>query len=330
MNAILRPHCFARVALTVALFAGSSATAHGQIFNRLIGSRFGMSPPTAPTNPAAPASPVLPPSLNLPPQATGSLLSGLNAGGTALRPGNGWLVSDLTHQGIQGQQLAGVNHQLQPYKQNGVLTFPQSTTAGVQHPPGSFPGHSWQGHGDPAELLRRHDGKDHDRDGKGHDHDAKAHEHDGKGQDHDGKGHDRDAKGHDHDSKSHEKHDAKGQDHDGKGHDRDAKGHDRDGKGQERHDAKGQDHDGKGHDRDVKGHDHDGKGHDKHDAKGQDHDGKGLDKHDAKGQNHNGSGHGTDHNHQPSWQPQHPGQGHSPATPGSHPSFSKGKGKGKG
>ena len=112
MKTILRPHFLARVALTAALFAGASATAHGQLLNRL-GARLGISPPTNPTTPTAPAAPttpVLPPTLNLPPQATSSLLSGLNSSGTALRPGNGWLASDLTHQGILGKQLADAIH----------------------------------------------------------------------------------------------------------------------------------------------------------------------------------------------------------------------------
>src|SRR5262245_1413134 len=85
----------------------------------LIGSRGGALAPT----PITP--PILPPSLNLPPAATSSLLNGLSASGAALRPGMGWLVSDMTQQGIRGPQLADIIHQLKPYKQRGVLTFPQ-------------------------------------------------------------------------------------------------------------------------------------------------------------------------------------------------------------
>jgi len=100
------------------------AVAHAQA--NLIGSRGGAIDPN-PIVPAPAVSPVLPPSLSLPPAAQDSLLNGLNAGGTALRPGMGWLVSDLAQQGIHGQQLGDIIHQLKPYKQRGVLTFPQAT-----------------------------------------------------------------------------------------------------------------------------------------------------------------------------------------------------------
>src|SRR5207249_4570702 len=96
------------------------------------------------------------PSLNLPPAATGSLLNGLNASGTALRPGMGWLVSDLTHQGIHGQQLADVIHQLKPYKQRGVLTFPQANpSAGTPFPAPGLPqtGVTFPGRGGPGFPL---------------------------------------------------------------------------------------------------------------------------------------------------------------------------------
>jgi hypothetical protein len=103
---------------TICALVPSPANAQADI----VGSRGGLtaSPIAAPATP-----PILPPSLNLPPAATSSLLNGLNSSGAALRPGMGWLVSDMTHQGIHGQQLADVIHQLKPYKQRGVLTFPQ-------------------------------------------------------------------------------------------------------------------------------------------------------------------------------------------------------------
>jgi hypothetical protein len=72
------------------------------------------------------AAPTLPSNLHLPPQATSSLTNGLNSSGTATRHGMGWIVSDMTHQGVHGQQLSDAIHQLKPYKQQGVLTFPQS------------------------------------------------------------------------------------------------------------------------------------------------------------------------------------------------------------
>ncbi|HEY1377288.1 MAG TPA: hypothetical protein VGF55_10865 [Gemmataceae bacterium] len=159
----IRPVRLVGAVVGLALFFGLSAAAFGQA--DLIGARGGQ---TVPPPPTLPTTPVLPPTLNLPPQATSSLLNGLNASGTALRPGMGWLVSDLTHQDIHGQQLADVIHQLKPYKQQGVLTFPQNTsqpgaptpapTAGHQ-PQGSFP--SWPGHGNGH-------GKGGGKGGKGH------------------------------------------------------------------------------------------------------------------------------------------------------------------
>jgi hypothetical protein len=110
----------------VLLFAGLCASARGQA--DLIGSRGGL------TTPTVPPTPVLPPTLNLPPDVTSSLLNGLNSSGTALRPGMGWLVSDLSHQGFQGPQLADIIHQLKPYKQRGVLTFPQTVQQPVTSP----------------------------------------------------------------------------------------------------------------------------------------------------------------------------------------------------
>ena len=99
-----------------------SGTARGQA--GLIGSQGGLTAPVVPTT-----APVLPPGLNLPPQVANSLVNGLDAGGTALRPGMGWLVSDAAQQGVQGPQLADVIHQLKPYQQRGVLSFPQSTVS---------------------------------------------------------------------------------------------------------------------------------------------------------------------------------------------------------
>jgi hypothetical protein len=110
----------------ILFFAGLCASAHGQA--DLIGSRGGLTTPTVPT------TPVLPPTLNLPPDVTSRLLNGLNSSGTALRPGMGWLVSDLSHQGFQGPQLADIIHQLKPYKQRGVLTFPQTVQQPVTSP----------------------------------------------------------------------------------------------------------------------------------------------------------------------------------------------------
>lgn len=90
---------------------------------------------TAPTT--TPTLPTLPSTLNLPEGAKTSLLNGLNSSGTATRHGMGWIVSDMTHQGIKGQQLADAIHQLKPYKQRGVLTFPQNGPAvGGQQPGG--------------------------------------------------------------------------------------------------------------------------------------------------------------------------------------------------
>jgi hypothetical protein len=140
----IQPSHIAGALVGLALFSGSSSTACGQ--GGLIGSRGGLTAPTAPT---VPTQPVLPPTLNLPPVATNSLLNGLNASGTALRPGMGWLVSDLTHQGIHGQQLADIIHQLKPYKQQGTLTFPQNT-------PATGTTSQAPGFAQPAQLLPRH------------------------------------------------------------------------------------------------------------------------------------------------------------------------------
>ena len=131
------------------LFGGMSDAAFGQ--GGLIGSRGGL---ISPSGPALPTQPVLPPVLNLPPAATNSLLSGLNASGDALRPGMGWLTSDLTHQGIQGQQLSDIINQLHAYQQQGRLTFPQNSQG--NNTQGQFPGFSqpgqlfqWNGNGPP-------------------------------------------------------------------------------------------------------------------------------------------------------------------------------------
>lgn len=116
---------FLRIAGAVVGLAVLCGTASGQV--DLIGSRGSQTAPSIPPATTVPTPPVLPDTLNLPPEATSSLLKGLNASGTALRPGMGWLVRDLTHQGIHGRQLADIIHQLKPYKQRGVLTFPQDT-----------------------------------------------------------------------------------------------------------------------------------------------------------------------------------------------------------
>ena len=79
-------------------------------------------PPTV----AGSTTPVLPSNLNLPAGVQSSLLKGLDSSGTATRHGKGWIVSDAAHQGVHGQELADVIHQLKPYKQQGVLTFPQN------------------------------------------------------------------------------------------------------------------------------------------------------------------------------------------------------------
>jgi hypothetical protein len=106
----------------------------------LIGQRGGQTTPTLPSAPAiGSTAPVLPSNLNLPPVVQNNLLNGLNSSGTALRPGMGWLVSQMTHEGIHGQQLADIIHQLKPYKQRGVLTFPQNGLGGTQSPTQSFP-----------------------------------------------------------------------------------------------------------------------------------------------------------------------------------------------
>ena len=117
----------------------------------LIGQRGGLTTPTLPTAPAlGSTTPVLPSNLNLPPIVQSNLLNGLNSSGTALRPGMGWLVSQMTHEGIHGQQLADIIHQLKPYKQRGILTFPQNQTGGTQLPTQTFQGgHAEHGHNMP-------------------------------------------------------------------------------------------------------------------------------------------------------------------------------------
>jgi len=139
--------------IALALFAASAGTAIGQ--GELIGQRGGLTTPTAPST-GTTTTPTLPPSLHLPDNVESSLLKGLNSSGTALRPGMGWLVSDLTHQGIHGRELTDVIHQLKPYKQRGVLTFPQvtqqgsSTHGGLTRPPlngGTFSNGSFSGGG---------------------------------------------------------------------------------------------------------------------------------------------------------------------------------------
>ncbi len=121
-------------------------TVHGQAGGiGARGSQTGPSVPitTAPVTSVVPTSPVLPSNLNLSPQVTSSLLKGLDQSGNALRPGMGWLVSDLNHQGIHGRELSDVIHQLKPYREQGRLTFPQDTAGKVtpqpQQGPGLFP-----------------------------------------------------------------------------------------------------------------------------------------------------------------------------------------------
>src|ERR1700704_1520826 len=77
-------------------------TAQGQAGG--IGARGGQTGPVIPVTSGVPTTPVLPSNLNLPPAATSSLLKGLDQSGTALRPGMGWLVSDLNQQGIKGRE----------------------------------------------------------------------------------------------------------------------------------------------------------------------------------------------------------------------------------
>jgi hypothetical protein len=93
--------------------------------------------------------PILPSTLNLPPGVQNSLLQGLDASGTATRHGMGWLVSDAAHQGIHGQQLADVIHQLKPYKERGVLMFPQNGSPQIfqqpQRPFGGEGGREFEG-----------------------------------------------------------------------------------------------------------------------------------------------------------------------------------------
>ena len=112
------------VILGAAALLALPAIARGQ--GDLIGQRGGQTTPTVPavTTPTTP--PVLPSTLSLPPTATNSLLNGLNASGTATRHGMGWIVSDMAHQGIHGQQLSDAIHQLKPFMHQGVLQFPQS------------------------------------------------------------------------------------------------------------------------------------------------------------------------------------------------------------
>lgn len=103
--------------------------------------------------PGATTQPVLPSTLNLPPGVQSSLLKGLDSSGTATRHGMGWIVSDAAHQGIHGQQLADVIHQLKPYKERGVLTFPQNGTTQTggqqifQQPQRNFGGEGGRGFG---------------------------------------------------------------------------------------------------------------------------------------------------------------------------------------
>ena len=143
-----RSSYFVGAVVAMAMLVVSPGMAHGQA--GAIGARGGQTVPTVSPTPTLPSTPVLPSSLNLPAEATSSLLKGLDASGTALRPGMGWLVSDLTHQGITGRQLADIIHQLKPYKQHGVLTFPQEaapTASQPQQPTGESPRFDANDHG---------------------------------------------------------------------------------------------------------------------------------------------------------------------------------------
>lgn len=144
----LRPALVAGTALLASL-ALLSGTARGQA--GLIGSQGGLTAPVTPTTLPGVTPPVLPPGLNLLPQVANSLVNGLDASGTALRPGMGWLVSDAARQGVQGPQLADIIHQLKPYQQRGVLVFPQNTVPQIAVPPaGAVPGPGTQ---QPARLT---------------------------------------------------------------------------------------------------------------------------------------------------------------------------------
>jgi hypothetical protein len=126
----LRASHLAAALIVLTSFAVSLDTVHGQAGG--IGARGGQTGPsvpitTSPVTSIAPTTPVLPSNLNLSPQVTSSLLKGLDQSGAALRPGMGWLVSDLNHQGIHGRELSDVIHQLKPYREQGRLTFPQET-----------------------------------------------------------------------------------------------------------------------------------------------------------------------------------------------------------
>ena len=130
----IRPALVAGTAVLASL-ALLYGTARGQA--GLIGSQGGLTAPVVPTTLPGLTPPVLPPGLNLPPGVANSLVNGLDASGTALRPGMGWLVSNATQQGVQGPQLADVIRQLKPYQQRGVLTFPQNLVPQIAVPPSS-------------------------------------------------------------------------------------------------------------------------------------------------------------------------------------------------
>src|SRR5947209_985509 len=100
MSIFLRVRSSHVVGLFVALasLAVVLETAQGQAGG--IGARGGQTGPMVPVTSlpsTLPTTPVLPSNLKLPPEATSSLLKGLDQSGTALRPGMGWLVSDMTH-----------------------------------------------------------------------------------------------------------------------------------------------------------------------------------------------------------------------------------------
>jgi len=135
----LRASHLAAAFIVLTSFAVCLETVHGQA-GGIIGSRGSQTGPsvpitTAPVTSVLPTTPVLPSNLNLSPQVTSSLLKGLDQSGNALRPGMGWLVSDLNHQGIKGRELSDVIHQLKPYREQGRLTFPQDTAGKVTPQP---------------------------------------------------------------------------------------------------------------------------------------------------------------------------------------------------
>src|SRR2546421_6487557 len=129
----MRPSHVVGTVIVLTSFAVVLETVQGQAGG--IGGRGSQTGPAVPVNSGLPTTPVLPSSVNLPPTATSSLLKGLDQSGTALRPGMGWLVRDVNHQGVKGRELADVIHQLKPYRENGRVTFPQENVGKVAPQP---------------------------------------------------------------------------------------------------------------------------------------------------------------------------------------------------